>query len=462
MRAVLCDFGTLYSRIFIFNRGRLKKTIHIRRRIQKDTFAFCVRIKQGDTRIDRHDLLHNNWSQSQNGTNLLITRIDLCEEHTSLRQKYFERIMFRLAFSSLLLAFLSVSVTLAQNTSFQEYLATTESLSTLNSLITATGLNLTGTGSTVFAPTDDAFAKVDARLLGLLGQPGWSQHLINVLGMHIFLGGALASTDLMDGNEVEALNDETLSVAIGNGTVSVSSPNTNNSLVVSADNFVVEGVVHQVDQVLLPQFVSTDLFSLAGSGDFSILAELLASTDLAGGLVQGLVVTVFAPTDDAFMALGEEALDYYRNNTEILSLLLGGHVLVSTVLPTREMVVGDVANKTAAGTTLTVSIDELDGISLYSINNATIAFPDVLANNGIIHGISSVLSVPGTEYPPPTTPTGPTAPTAPSAPTGPTAPTAKPPSAPTANPPTAPSSDAFVYGPLAAFVTTLLGFFVMA
>jgi hypothetical protein len=75
-------------------------------------------------------------------------------------------------------------------------------------------------------------------------------------------------------------------------------------------------------------------------------------------------------------------------------------VIAEVVLPTSDMVDGPIANQTAGGTSLTVTIENIEGTEVYQIDNATISTPDVLAKNGILHGISAVLAVPGTEYPP--------------------------------------------------------------
>jgi uncharacterized surface protein with fasciclin (FAS1) repeats len=357
--------------------------------------------------------------------------------------------MFRFSLSSLLLVSLGLSnsVTSAQNLpTLAQFLGNDTELSTLSAALSSSGYNISSLNTaTFFAPTNAAFDELDATLLAKLLQPGWSKHLENVLLMHVSTLGAFDSSQLMNGEQIFTLNMESLNVSIDNGNISISSPNTNNSVVVEADIGVVEGIVHKVDQVLLPKFVTTSLLDLAGGNGFSILTELLELTGLSDVVRSGVVATVFAPTDDAFNSLKNGTLEYYRKNIDVVTDLLAGHVISKLVLPTSDMVVGQIPNKTAGETYLTVTIDELQGTKVYKIDNATISIPDVLANNGIIHGISSVLAVPGTEYPPVSKPSAPSAPTAP-----------------TAKPPTAPSSDAIVHGSVLAFVMAFLGVFAMA
>jgi uncharacterized surface protein with fasciclin (FAS1) repeats len=83
------------------------------------------------------------------------------------------------------------------------------------------------------------------------------------------------------------------------------------------------------------------------------------------------------------------------------TLLLSGHVLSPLIIPTQNMVNGTVIGTTPAGTTLTITV-EFDvefGLTNYIVNDATttIVISNVLAQNGIIHALSSVLEVPGAE-----------------------------------------------------------------
>jgi uncharacterized surface protein with fasciclin (FAS1) repeats len=311
--------------------------------------------------------------------------------------------MLRITLFSSLIVSLTIagSVTIAQNVStFLEYIATDPDLSALNGAIVDSGFNASGRyGATVFAPTDDAFANLDITLVARLFKPGWSQHLANLLLMHISDKATYASYNLTDGEKIVAKNWENLTVSIEDGNVLVSSPNTNNSLVVEQDIWVVEGVVHKVDHVLLPQFITTDLLSLAAAHGFNILVELLELTGLTSAVESGSLATVFAPTDDAFLALGEKALTYYRANIDIATKLVAGRVIKSVVLPTREMVNGTIPNQTAALTYLNVTVETFNGTKHFTVDNATISPEKLLANNGIIHSIDAVLAVPGTEYP---------------------------------------------------------------
>lgn len=120
------------------------------------------------------------------------------------------------------------------------------------------------------------------------------------------------------------------------------------------------------------------------SGSFS---TLLAAAE-AAGLVEALStadVTVFAPTDEAFAALPEGALDELLADTDRLSEVLQYHVVPGTVTAA-ELVAMPTAT-TLQGEALQVSTD---GAGVM-INDATVLQSDVMATNGVIHVIDTVL-----------------------------------------------------------------------
>lgn len=99
---------------------------------------------------------------------------------------------------------------------------------------------------TVFAPTNDAFAKIPADTLSSLLTPEKKSDLVNILTYHVVSGKAL-SGDLVDGQEIKTVQGKTLKVRITDGKVYI-----NNAQVVIADVKTKNGVVHVIDSVLLP------------------------------------------------------------------------------------------------------------------------------------------------------------------------------------------------------------------
>jgi uncharacterized surface protein with fasciclin (FAS1) repeats len=102
---------------------------------------------------------------------------------------------------------------------------------------------------------------------------------------------------------------------------------------------------------------------------------------------------VFAPTDDAFAKLPAGTLNSLLANPDQLKAILLYHVLAGKVLSTAAIDVAKSGTPTVVtvnGASITLSLK--DG-SLY-INDAKVVKADVLASNGVIHVIDTVLIPP--------------------------------------------------------------------
>lgn len=122
-------------------------------------------------------------------------------------------------------------------------------LTTLVSAVKAADLvdTLSGEGPfTVFAPDNDAFAKVPKADLDSLLEPENKDQLTSVLTYHV-VPGTYAAADLKDGQELTTVNGEKLKVTIDGDTVKVG-----DATVTQADVFQSNGVAHVIDTVLLP------------------------------------------------------------------------------------------------------------------------------------------------------------------------------------------------------------------
>lgn len=120
---------------------------------------------------------------------------------------------------------------------------------TLVAAATAAGLvrTLSGKGPfTIFAPTNDAFAELPAGTVKELLKPENKEKLISILGNHVVLGNVMAG-DLEDGQIIPTLSGNELTVAIEDGEVTI-----NGAKVVAPDLAGSNGVIHVVDEVILP------------------------------------------------------------------------------------------------------------------------------------------------------------------------------------------------------------------
>jgi uncharacterized surface protein with fasciclin (FAS1) repeats len=262
---------------------------------------------------------------------------------------------------------------------------------------------------TLFAPNNGAFAKLDPAVLEMFLSPQWSAHLDNILRTHV-VDGAIRSSALVNG-ELKARNGDILTVSVGEN-IYISAPGTKNATVTLPETVSADGVFYELNDVLLPDFVSTTVLDiLETTPDLSIFNDLLMQTGLdrlfasrrmiqAITEVTGNTFTVFAPNDDAFNALGTEAMTYYRTNMSATTTLLLGHVVLDQVVSTRALDAGPVVLTSAAGDTLTFMSDfKDDGEPVYTVNDVEIVMTDVLANDGIVQVISSVLDVPRADPP---------------------------------------------------------------
>lgn len=125
-----------------------------------------------------------------------------------------------------------------------------DQFSTLVSLVQQAGLvdALSGDGPfTVFAPTNDAFAKLDANLVAGLTSGEQNEELAEILKAHVVAGEYMAA-DIPEGEtEIETLSGESVMVSKSADGVSVSG-----SSVTTADVDVSNGVIHVIDEVIMP------------------------------------------------------------------------------------------------------------------------------------------------------------------------------------------------------------------
>ena len=124
--------------------------------------------------------------------------------------------------------------------------------STLVAAVKAAGLveALSGPGPlTVFAPTNDAFAKLPAGTVEFLLRPENKPRLVAILTYHVLAGKVMAADALkLDGKPATTLNGQFIAVSVRDGNVLL-----NGAKVIIADVPASNGVIHAIDTVLLPQ-----------------------------------------------------------------------------------------------------------------------------------------------------------------------------------------------------------------
>ncbi len=238
---------------------------------------------------------------------------------------------------------------------------------------------------TVFAPTDEAFAKLPKGTVEELLKPENKERLISILKFHVHPGSKNLATALSDG-EVETIEGTPLNIAFTEGRVRV-----NNAALLIADIDCADGTIHVIDTVLLPEPKKKTLLSTAQeAGSFSTLLAAARAAGLTDALEGEKPLTIFAPTDEAFAALPAGTVESLlkEENRKKLVQLLTSHVVAGSVSA------GDALNaytaKSLSGSSLKFAIKD----GLFTVNGSVIRSTGIDGGNGTIHVISSVIGFP--------------------------------------------------------------------
>ena len=264
-----------------------------------------------------------------------------------------------------------------QDPSITEIAAANAQFSTLVGALQATGLDeaLDGDGQfTVFAPTNDAFAALpEGTLESLSGEQLETILLYHVLGAEVFSGQLEAQ------QSPESLSGEEIFVVASNSGVTVNAA----ASVTTADIEARNGVIHVIDEVLLPDAFGTIVDNAAKRYFLSSLVQAVIQADLVDALLGDGPFTVFAPTDDAFAAIASVAAELtVEELTDVLLYhVIQGEVLSTDLQPSQEVT-------TLNGETITI---EVSGGAATINGTSGITIVDVRGTNGVIHVIDEVL-----------------------------------------------------------------------
>ncbi|NMH88631.1 fasciclin domain-containing protein [Flavivirga algicola] len=251
---------------------------------------------------------------------------------------------------------------------------------------------LSGAGPfTVLAPNNAAFtAFLSENNFATLGDVP-TDVLAQVLLNHVISGSTLMSTDLVGlgsgyaSTEATGAGDNKMSIFFDtssgvtfNGISTVDTPN------IEATN----GVIHIVDAVIgLPNIVDhaianpnlTSLVDALTTGGNTTFTDLLSTPG---------DFTVFAPTNDAFTA-------FTNPNTNDLNDILSNHVVAGATATSSGLTNSYVKTAATFGATsnnLSLYINTDNGVTLNGMS--TVAIPDIIASNGVIHAVDAIIDIP--------------------------------------------------------------------
>lgn len=255
---------------------------------------------------------------------------------------------------------------------------------------------------TVFAPTNDAFARLglNPETLGVLQKP----FLTNTLLYHVSNGN-------LSGNSINDSDTSTSALSIDRRFISRGSDlYINGSKILATDVSASNGTVHIIDKVMLATGVDIVQSAIAlqsanvfTSPELSYLVEAVVYADLAGALTASegsSSFTVFAPTDQAFVDLGTalgltftQPSDIRQLPVETVRTVLLNHVIANGGKFTSELNAGSITP--LGGDDLTLGEFTSGTLTVTGVGNgenaANMGIPDVQTTNGIVHVIDRVL-----------------------------------------------------------------------
>ena len=254
------------------------------------------------------------------------------------------------------------------------------SFTTLVAALQATGLDTVlddqESTFTVFAPTDAAFALLGQDTIdALLADP---DTLKDILLYHVISGSeilqdAAITVAQSESNKVDMANERQTALTLAGSTLYI-----NKSAVSLADVMADNGVIHVVNQVILPPPAVTDstqtIVDIAlADENFSTLVAALTAADLVTTLSdETATFTVFAPTNAAFDKIEDTALADLLADTDALTDVLLKHVISGATV---DAVSAYAAN---GGVVTSIGNDSL-GVSLVDFTKTTNGDSDEVA-----------------------------------------------------------------------------------
>ena len=242
---------------------------------------------------------------------------------------------------------------------------------------------LNGTGPfTVFAPTDDAFGELPSTERDRLMSD--DENLTSVLQYHV-VAGDIAKEGMTNGMALTSLTGEELTVVVNETGTFI------NDARLMGETDSTNGVVHAIDGVLIPR---TLVQTVENETDLSMLAEALDRTNLTDELNASGPFTLFAPTNAAFEGANESVSSLLREN-DTASMERLRQLLLYHVVPERIVDGNGTENQTLGALSGQRLVYRTDGERVF-INNNEAVRSNLIATNGVIHTLDTVLATPQT------------------------------------------------------------------
>jgi uncharacterized surface protein with fasciclin (FAS1) repeats len=261
--------------------------------------------------------------------------------------------------------------------------ATNANLTTLLTLVNASGIALpSGTKVTIFAPTNEAFAKLPKEQVEFLTSEKGKATLQAILKHHV-VGQAVGSASVLERRRLTALSGQSLEVDPASLTI-------DGARLIATDVAFDGGLVHVIDAVMVPELRSIEQI-LAEDARFETLRAAIQAADLGSllGVQNPGPWTLLAPSNAAFGAIPDETLKTLLGDRPALTAVLGAHVLPTRIRREEMLAQGSARNLPGTGN-VRFALDS----GVITVEGARIQVADIEASNGIIHVIDRVLPAP--------------------------------------------------------------------
>ena len=239
------------------------------------------------------------------------------------------------------------------------------------------------------APNNAAFAALLTELGVTKAQLLADKALLTAVLTYHVIPSKVEKAQIPLGKAITTVQGSVLKIEANNGVPTITDGRNRTSRIIATDLQARNGVVHVIDRVLLPpnKTIVETAQSLAA---FSILVEAVVAADLQATLSGKGPFTVFAPTNDAFVALlGELGLTKAQllANKALLVKVLTYHVLPGLKLKAELPLNTPIS--TVQGDALQISTSLVITDQRGRLTNIVQA--DVLTSNGVIHAVDRVL-----------------------------------------------------------------------
>ncbi|KAI8761835.1 transforming growth factor-beta-induced protein ig-h3, partial [Biomphalaria glabrata] len=238
---------------------------------------------------------------------------------------------------------------------------------------------------TLFAPTDDAFAKLPADTFNALKSD--PNQLALVLGYHVVL-----SSSFKAGTQQDTVLKSSNGLPIRINTYSLIHSNAASGVNITLKNIpVVHGYIQGVNTVLNPPIGNIVQIAMNRT-DLKTFTSWVISSNLVQFFLNDDDVTLFVPSDDAIKKLSPATLDYLNSHPSALTDVLKYHVMSDYTLFTIGMTHSMTLKSADQHHDLLMILE--DGNGGLFVNHAKIVERDIACIEGVLHIIDNVLIPP--------------------------------------------------------------------